>query len=73
MAPGGFTAAVLKHHPRAICYGLTLSPKKGGHIVLLPAGKAKRIMELDITMLKELNHKTIPKSHPEYANFVSSM
>jgi hypothetical protein len=74
MAPGGFTAAVKNKHPNAVCNGITLSTKKGGHVVLLEKGKANRIIELDVTMLKELSpypppHYKIPKTHPEYENF----
>ena len=31
MAPGGYTAAVLKHHKSAKCFGITLPAKDGGH------------------------------------------
>jgi hypothetical protein len=74
MAPGVFTAAALKHHSHAKCFGNTLPIKQGSHAVLLPPGKTERIMELDVTMLQELaGGKPIAKTHPDYAKFDSRM
>ncbi|KAG9232170.1 hypothetical protein BJ875DRAFT_381358 [Amylocarpus encephaloides] len=36
MAPGGYTAAIIKRHPRAKAFGITLSRKQGGHPLHFP-------------------------------------
>ncbi|KAH6678420.1 hypothetical protein B0J14DRAFT_534761 [Halenospora varia] len=38
MAPGGYTAAVLKYHPNAKAYGITLRVDQGGHPLHIEKG-----------------------------------
>ncbi|KAH8665751.1 hypothetical protein BGZ60DRAFT_378592 [Tricladium varicosporioides] len=38
MAPGGYTAAVLKYHPNAKAYGITLPVDQGGHPLHIEKG-----------------------------------
>lgn len=54
MAPGGYSAAVLKHNSLATICGLSLPINEGGHDVLLPnwqRDKKVKIEFMDITML----------------------
>lgn len=54
MAPGGFTASILKHHPSARVSGLSLPLENGGHKMRVRRGgrdQPVNIKYLDITML----------------------
>jgi hypothetical protein len=70
MAPGGYTAAALKHHLGARVFGITLPAAQGGHHVLLDETRLSGLKYLDVTMLvKEFTKKPIPLSHPDRASF----
>ncbi|KAK2734314.1 hypothetical protein FQN57_001719, partial [Myotisia sp. PD_48] len=54
MAPGGYSATVLKHNGFARIYGLSLPEEEGGHQILLPNWRKDPRVEvrlMDITML----------------------
>ena len=54
MAPGGFSATVLKYNESAQIHGLSLPDKDGGHGILLPGWEEDPRVEvqlLDVTML----------------------
>lgn len=77
MAPGGFTATVLRKHPAAIIRGITLSQDIGGLEVMIPRWRANARIQIklaDVTMLTdEMGHPamTIPNTHPDHARFSS--
>lgn len=69
MAPGGYTASALKYNPAAQAIGITLSPDKGGHSVLLKSPRSTVIYH-DITMYaKEFGIDEVPEAHPEKSSF----
>jgi len=74
MAPGGFTASVLKRNQNARVRGISLPVSKGGHDILLPRWRYNpriRIDFLDITMLAaEMGVTNIPPQHPDFSEFV---
>jgi 23S rRNA U2552 (ribose-2'-O)-methylase RlmE/FtsJ len=72
MAPGGYTAAVLKRHPNAKCFGITLPTKQGGHPLHIPTNVLAGLKEVDVTMLANefMNNLMIPKTHPAHAEFI---
>lgn len=70
MAPGGYTASVLKHSPNAVVCAFTLPLKLGGHAILLRKGTPYEIMYGDITMLhNEFGVEEIPPNHSELSEF----
>ncbi|KAF2807558.1 uncharacterized protein BDZ99DRAFT_479008 [Mytilinidion resinicola] len=77
MAPGGFTLAVLKRHPKATVRGITLPPEIGGLEVTLPSWRRNEkvhIEFLDVTMLADEMGApaiSIPVTHADLANFSS--
>lgn len=74
MAPGGFTAAVLRADPRTRVCGVSLPVPQGGHHILLPDWQKDsriQVCSLDITMLAaEMGVTNIPSEHPDAANFL---
>jgi 23S rRNA U2552 (ribose-2'-O)-methylase RlmE/FtsJ len=71
MAPGGYTAAVLKRHLNAKCFGITLPTKQGGHPLHIPTNSLAGLKQVDVTMLaNEFTDKVIPKTHPAYTEFI---
>lgn len=72
MAPGGYTASVLKYHPTAKAFGVTLSERDGGHAVLLPSDALAGLKYMDVTMLiNEFGDGgSVPKTHPDYKKFI---
>jgi 23S rRNA U2552 (ribose-2'-O)-methylase RlmE/FtsJ len=74
MAPGGFTASVLKKNCDARVCGISLPISHGGHQMMLPGWqKDSRIQVcfLDITMLgAEMDITNIPTNHPDATNFI---
>ena len=74
MAPGGFTASMLKRNPNAKACGISLPPSQGGHKILLPNWQTNsriQVCFLDITMLAaEMDATDIPAEHPDAANFL---
>ena len=71
MAPGGYSAAVLKHNPSAKCFGITLPPEVGGHPLHIEKHKLAGLQFLDVTLLaKEYCDVPIPTSHPDPASFL---
>jgi 23S rRNA U2552 (ribose-2'-O)-methylase RlmE/FtsJ len=74
MAPGGYTASVLKYNPRARVASVSLPRALGGHEVLVPHGKKDprvAVWYIDITMLaKEFGAPEIPDNHPDKENFI---
>jgi 23S rRNA U2552 (ribose-2'-O)-methylase RlmE/FtsJ len=74
MAPGGYTASVLKYSPKAQVSGITLPEKEGGHKLLIRRGFADpriQVTQLDITMLwSEFCAEDIPEDHPDKAEFL---
>jgi 23S rRNA U2552 (ribose-2'-O)-methylase RlmE/FtsJ len=74
MAPGGFTASVLKvNHDARVC-GISLPVSQGGHEVRLPGWQRDsriQVCFLDITMLAaEMGITNIPAEHPDATNFI---
>ncbi|KAI6246278.1 hypothetical protein HI914_05750 [Erysiphe necator] len=70
MAPGGYTAAVLKSLPNAKCFCLTLPPEEGGHDILVDVLKIKKIILIDITLLiKEFSNNKVPDNYPLKSKF----
>lgn len=76
MAPGGYTASVLKYNPSAQILGLTLSPSRGGHEVLIPYGARRggdprvKIHPLDVTWLvSEFDVVDRHLDHPDAGEF----
>jgi 23S rRNA U2552 (ribose-2'-O)-methylase RlmE/FtsJ len=71
MAPGGYTAAVLKHHPNAKCFGITLPTKQGGHPLHIPTNVLAGLKQVDVTMLaNEYMDGAVPRTHPAYSEFI---
>jgi 23S rRNA U2552 (ribose-2'-O)-methylase RlmE/FtsJ len=77
MAPGGYTASVLRYTPHAHVSGITLSHAEGGHKLLVRHGiqdSRVEVAELDITMLSsEFGAGEIPKDHPDRLKFLQSI
>ncbi|KAH7349226.1 hypothetical protein BKA66DRAFT_431577 [Pyrenochaeta sp. MPI-SDFR-AT-0127] len=75
MAPGGFTASILKVNCNARVYGISLPVSQGGHEILLPRWQGDpriQVSFLDITMLSaEMDVTNIPSEHPDATNFLS--
>jgi 23S rRNA U2552 (ribose-2'-O)-methylase RlmE/FtsJ len=77
MAPGGFSATVLRKSPTATIRGITLPKEMGGLEVMLRQWESDarvRIEFVDVTMLTdELGRPTttIPNTHPDVRNFSS--
>ena len=72
MAPGGYTASVLKHNPYAVVCAFTLHPEMGGHEKLLRKDTPVDIKFGDITMLhREFGVEEIPHDHCEFSKFDS--
>ena len=70
MAPGGYTASVLKHSPHAVVCAFTLHRQMGGHTVMLGKETPVHIEVGDITMLhKEFGVEEIPHDHCEISKF----
>lgn len=73
MAPGGFTASVLKRNRNVRVCGISLPPSQGGHKILIPNWETDsriQVCFLDITMLAaEMGVTTIPPKHPDANNF----
>lgn len=72
MAPGGFSAAVLKVNPTASLHGITLPSELGGHELLL-AHKDLNVLSMDITLLAAemgIKPEDVPKDHPDAGMFV---
>ncbi|KAH7013655.1 hypothetical protein EDB80DRAFT_890704 [Ilyonectria destructans] len=72
MAPGGFTASVLKKYPEAHVRAMSLPVEQGGHEVLLKRDNLA-VEFLDITMLAGdmgLTKDDIPISHPDREAFI---
>ncbi|CAG8973509.1 hypothetical protein HYALB_00002834 [Hymenoscyphus albidus] len=72
MAPGGYTAAVLKYYPTAKAFGVTLPEQDGGHAVLIPSEALAGLKYMDVTMLiNEFGDGgSVPKTHPDYKKFI---
>ena len=74
MAPGGYSASVLKHSPHAHISGITLPGHLGGHRLLIAYGKKDprvNVRFIDITMLAaEFDITEIHDDHPDKANFL---
>lgn len=74
MAPGGFTASVLKRARDAKVCGISLPVSQGGHMIMVPDWQKDRRIQvhfLDITMLAaEMDMISIPAKHPDAANFL---
>ncbi|KAF2685021.1 hypothetical protein K458DRAFT_300465 [Lentithecium fluviatile CBS 122367] len=74
MAPGGFTASVLKRNRNAKVCGISLPLSQGGHGILVPNWQTDsriHVCFLDITMLAaEMDITDIPAEHPDAANFL---
>ena len=72
MAPGGYTASVLKNSPHAVACAFTLHPQMGGHKIMLGKDTRVHIVFGDITMLhKEFGVEEIPHDHCEFSKFDS--
>lgn len=70
MAPGGYSASVLKLDPSAVIRGISLPIANGGHKLLLHRPWQLKCQFQDITMLAaECGITSIPETHPEYAEF----
>ena len=72
MAPGGYTASVLKYSPHAVVCAFTLDRRMGGHEKLLRKDTRVDITFGDITMLhREFGVEEIPHDHSEFSKFDS--
>ena len=72
MAPGGYTASVLKYSPHAVVCAFTLDREMGGHEKLLRKDTPVDIKFGDITMLhREFGVEDIPHDHCEVSKFDS--
>ena len=70
MAPGGYTASVLKHSPDAAVCAFTLPLKLGGHEVMVRKDASIELKYGDITMLhKEFGVEDLPPDHCELSKF----
>ncbi|KAI4282116.1 MAG: hypothetical protein L6R38_003162 [Xanthoria sp. 2 TBL-2021] len=78
MAPGAYTAAMLKQYPDASVCGITLPVRSGGHKMIIPFGPQDPRVDvkfLDITMLIReflIEPLRVPNDHPDAANFIMS-
>lgn len=78
MAPGAYTAAMLKQYPDASVCGITLPVRSGGHKMIIPFGPQDPRVDvkfLDITMLIReflIEPSGVPNDHPDAANFIMS-
>ncbi|KAI9810029.1 MAG: hypothetical protein M1827_006727 [Pycnora praestabilis] len=76
MAPGGFTASLLRQHPTAFVDAISLPQKDGGHKVIASYGRkdARVVVQyMDITMLStEFGVIEVPNTHPEFNKFSNS-
>jgi 23S rRNA U2552 (ribose-2'-O)-methylase RlmE/FtsJ len=74
MAPGGYTASILKFNPHAHVSGITLPEQDGGHELLVRWGSKDtrvEVTQLDITMLSsEFGVEDIPDDHPDKVRFL---
>ncbi|KAL8992923.1 MAG: hypothetical protein Q9169_006729 [Polycauliona sp. 2 TL-2023] len=77
MAPGAYTAVMLKQYPDASVCGITLPAPSGGHKMIIPFGPYDPRVDvkfLDITMLVH-EYSTTSLSdhadHPDTANFIT--
>lgn len=71
MAPGGFTASVMKRFPRAVVEAITLPAESGGHPVMARSRNLK-VVYADITMYAaDFGVKKIPDHHPDFTVFSS--
>jgi len=72
MAPGGYTAAVLKLHPNAKAFAITLPKEQGGHPLHISKERLAGLQLLDVTMLAaEYTNQPIPQKHPEREKFLA--
>ncbi|TVY54180.1 hypothetical protein LCER1_G004590 [Lachnellula cervina] len=72
MAPGGYTAAVLKFNPRASTFAITLPKDQGGHPIHIERSRLAGLQLLDVTMLvNEYTDKPIPPNHPDREKFLT--
>jgi 23S rRNA U2552 (ribose-2'-O)-methylase RlmE/FtsJ len=72
MAPGGYTAAILKLHPNAKAFAITLPKEQGGHPLHIGKERLAGLQLLDVTMLAtEFANQPIPKNHPERERFLT--
>lgn len=70
MAPGGYTAAVLKHSPHAAVCAYTLPQDLGGHPIIHCRDSRVGVMFGDITLLHtEFGVEEVPREHSECAEF----
>ncbi|PKX90603.1 uncharacterized protein P174DRAFT_266753 [Aspergillus novofumigatus IBT 16806] len=74
LAPGGYSATVLKYNPYAKVCGLSLPIDEGGHDVLLPRWQTDHRVNIrftDITMLAaEIGFPDLPlQDHPQASQF----
>ena len=73
MAPGGYSASVLKLDSSVVIRGISLPTASGGHKLLLHHPRSSWHLKCrfqDITMLAaECGVTSIPETHPERANF----
>lgn len=77
MAPGGYSATVLRLNPNANIDAVSLPPADGGYEVLLPFGSVDPrvcVTFADITMLATeygVNMKEFPTDHPDAQKLTS--
>lgn len=73
IAPGGFSAAVLKVHRNARISAITLPKLHNGHDILLHDWKKDKRVQVhfaDVTMLAaEMEVLAVPSNHPDALNF----
>ncbi|TVY22745.1 hypothetical protein LHYA1_G008593 [Lachnellula hyalina] len=72
MAPGGYTAAVLRFNPRAKAFAITLPMEQGGHPIHIERNRLAGLQLLDVTMLvNEYTDKPITPGHPDRKKFLT--
>lgn len=70
MAPGGYSAVVMRYNPSVRSYGITLPEADGGH--KLRFTKNCSIKQMDLTMLStEFGVDSIRDSHPQREDFIT--
>ncbi|KAI6713457.1 hypothetical protein JHW43_004059 [Diplocarpon mali] len=70
MAPGGYSAAIMKMNPHSKVFGITLPVELGGHRLCIDPKELSGLLGMDATMLvREFTGKEAPRKHPDYYRF----
>ncbi|KAK2626828.1 hypothetical protein QTJ16_004003 [Diplocarpon rosae] len=70
MAPGGYSAAIMRINPHSKLFGITLPVDLGGHRLCIDPKKLSGLLGMDITMLvREFTGEEAPRKHPDFYRF----